>query len=156
MKDINISSLHTKLATVERRIHYIRTMVSAAQQEHDLNTKLWKALEGERLELTSVMDWLSDAMFYLGGESEDIETRTIDSYKVLMNREDFVMSEHRVDLDKLGEEVLQVRIDLFRLFDRYWDFINDTKPCMQVFEIMIDAARSAVNRFKEIKYYNYD
>ena len=154
-KDITLSELHGKLGAVERRIHYVRSKVGAMQLRCDRNSsKLYKALGGEISYLTSTMSWLSDAMFFVGNESEDVETRSIESYKVLTERDNPIEIEGRIDLELIEADVLQIRKDLMRLLDEYWDAINDTVPCMSIYEYLIDNARLSVNKFKEINYYN--
>jgi len=152
-----LSSLHDRLGAIERRIHYVRTKATSLQLRCDLNSnRLYTALGEEISYLTSTMDWLSDVMFYVGNESEDVETRSIESYKVLRDRDNPVEHEGRIDLGLMEEQVLQIRKDLFGLLDRYWDVINDTKVCMSIYHYLIDDARNAVHQFKKINYYNYD
>ena len=151
-----LSKLHDKLGAIERRTHYVRSKVVSSQLKVlPKHWKLYNALDDEIKHLTSVMDWLSDAMFYIGNESEDVETRTKESYKVLTNRNNPVDIDGYIDMKPIEKEVLQIRIDLFRLLSRYWDAINNTIPCMSIYEHLIEEARAAVKKFKKINYYNH-
>ena len=155
-KDINLSTLHDKLLATERRIHYTRSKATSLQLQCDRNAnQLYKALGEEISFLTYTMDYLSDVAFFIGNESEDVETRSIESYKTLTERQNTVDIEERIDLEIMEEEVLHYRQELMRMLDEHWDLINDCVPCMSLYEYLIDNARSAVHQFKKVNYYNY-
>jgi len=149
-KDIVISELHSKLTDMERRMHYIRAIVSAAQVEYRPTKRLYKKLTDGYNLLTSTMDWLSDLMFYLGDESEDVEDMSLESYKRLTLADHTMIVEEMIDLEAVAEEVVNIRIGLMRLLDEYNDIIQGAKPCMSIYENLIESVRGAVKQFKEI------
>ena len=154
-KDIEIAEFHKELSAIEKRIHFIRTTTSAAKLQFRNSDKLYYALESEKIELTSMLDWVSDILFYLGESSEDVNSRTLDSYKELRDMDNPVEWESRIDLKMMSEDILELRVDLFRLYDKYQDRVEEIKPVMSIFEILIDRARAAVRKTKTINFYSY-
>lgn len=150
IKDIEVAEAHRELRSVERRIHTARTAISAAKQETSSND-LYNALEEEKLVLTSMLDWISDLLFYLGGASEDVEERSQEDYKALRDLDNVVLGAYRVDLRKVTDEILKIRQDLLRLSGVYYARVDEVKPCMQIYEILIEAAREAVYKTKTIR-----
>jgi len=154
-KDIEIAEFHTKMSEIERRIHFVRTTISAAKlQFKDIN-RLYYALEDEKKLLTSMLDWTSDLLFYIGGESEDVKDKSQEAYKHLRDSDTEVFREEKVYLGDISKEVLQIRQDLLRLSGEYYERVNEVKPCLQIFEILVEVAREAVHKTKAIDKFSH-
>lgn len=155
-KDIEIAEFHAKLSDIEKRIHFVRTIISAAKLQYRNSDRLYKALDEEKKVLTSMLDWLSDALFYMGEASEDVKTKSLDKYKELRDLDGVAISKQRINLKKLAREILGFRSELLRVSGDYWDRVNEVKPCESIFEILIDeVAREAIKKAREIEFYSY-
>ena len=155
-KDIEIADLHSKLSEVESRIHFARTTVSAAKIQYQNSNKLYKALEEEKRELTSMLDWISDLLFYLGESSEDVDDRSLEQYKQLRDLDNMVVRYERINLKALSDDILKIRQDLLMLSGLYWDRITENKPCESIYEILIETAREAVRKTKSIRINSFE
>ena len=148
--DIKIAKLYKELQKIEVRVHFIRSLVSIIQTySHHTPEKHLHTSKVIR-ELTSALDWISDLQFYLEDSSCDIESKSLSSYKKLRDMENAIQRKVIVDKTKLAEEMLSVRIDLFRLFDEYDKYVDAVKPCMTVYENLIDVVRVAAREIKKI------
>jgi len=148
--DIKIAELYKELKKVEVRIHFLRSTLSIIQMENNNDPARQLRLVRLSRELTSALDWISDLMFYLDDASCDIESKSLTSYKRMRDMENPIERKIYVDTDKMAKEMLSIRVDLFRLFDVYDKYVDSVKPCMTIYENLIDVMRVAVKKMKEI------
>ena len=148
--DIKVAELYKELKKAESRIHFLRTTVSAVHMKCQHLPKPQEKLSDVIRELTSALDWVSDLMFYLDGASCDIEPKSLDSYKKLRDMNNPVQREGRPDFDAMHKEAIDIRIVLFRVFDKYHRYVDSVKPCMEIYENLIDVVRGVAKKIKEL------
>jgi len=147
--DIKIAILHKELRKIETRIHFLRSTIAIVKMKNNSPARM-KKLNWMSRELTSALDWISDLMFYLNDASCDVETKSLTAYKKLRDMENPVEMRTYIDKEQLSSEMLNIRVDLFRLFDVYDKYIDSVKPCMTIYENLIDVVREAAKKMKEL------
>jgi len=150
-KDIKIAELYDLLKKTETKAHTLRTVATSAIAQATYVSPRHRALTGAVTELTSVLDWTGDLLFYLASESIDLEENSLDHYKTLRDMNYPVFREDEVDTTTMEASATEIRIDLFRLYDHYYEYINGTTICGKIFEECIEAARRSVKCFKGVK-----
>jgi hypothetical protein len=153
--DIKVAGLYKYLKQMESRVHYLRTSTSSAKLQSINNNHLHKSLSQAEDELTIVLDWISDILFYLASDSSDLESMPLEFYKTIRDMNHPVVVEGEVDVSDMHKTATDIRIDLFRGLDEYWDYVDSIVPCMSIYEHLIDAIRDAVKTFKQVNFYRY-
>ena len=103
-----------------------------------------------------MLDWMSDLLFYMGEASEDVKTRSLDSYKELRDADNLGSYDSKVYLKDLTKEISRFRGELLELSGGYWKWVLEVKPCSSIFEILVDeVAKEAAKKTKAINFYDY-
>ena len=152
-KEIKLELLYKRVNKVGREIHFARTNITIAQYQYIHSDKLYKPLNEAHDALTSSLNWLGEALYFISKELPKDEK--FGDYWKLRDMENSVLREEKVDLGKLKNSVLQSRKDLFKLFDEYHSYISETSVLMSIFEAMIEEVRKAVHILDKMKFYSY-
>ena len=152
-KEIKLELLYKKVNKVGRDIHFARTNVTIAQYQYIHSDKLYKPLNEAHDALTSSLNWLGEALYFISKELPKDEA--FGDYWKLRDMQNSVLREQKVDLSKLKFSVTKARKDLFGLLDEYHSYISETSVLMSIFEAMIEEIRKTVHILEKMKFYEY-